>query len=91
FIPERFHEEFLSDLRTRRPVVLILGAAEGESITRGMDLVREQAPFMLDYLNENYVPLEQITDKIPDDWTWYGVFCRFLIRKDRMDDLVEAF
>jgi len=91
FIPERFHEEFMLDLRTERPVVLILGAAEGESITRGMDLVRERAPFMLDYLSENYIPLEQITDKIPAEWTWYGVFCRFLIRKDRADDLIESF
>jgi hypothetical protein len=89
-IPERFRERFLYDLRSRRPVIIILGAAEEESITRGdLDLARERAPFMLSALQEGYIPLEDIAEKMPSDWFWYGKDCSFLVRRDRTDEIIE--
>ncbi|MFH1738718.1 MAG: glycosyltransferase family 39 protein [bacterium] len=88
-MPERFREEFLDDLRSRSPVIIILGAAEGESISRGMELVEKQAPFMLPALEKDYIPLEEVVEEIPPEWFWYPRFCSFLIRRDKAEEIAE--
>ena len=87
-IPERFRERFLHDLRSRRPVIVILGTAEGESTGRGLELVHQRAPFMLSALEEGYILLENLVEELPPGWSWHGRFYSFLVRRDRAEEIV---
>lgn len=89
-VPERYHQRFLADLKNHRPAVIILGSPEGESTSPGMDLVEEYTPYVVPFLQEEYVPLEEVIEHVPDDWHWHGRFCSFLIRRDRIEAVRET-
>ncbi|MDP2897006.1 MAG: hypothetical protein Q8Q12_10690 [bacterium] len=91
-IREVHRERFLADLKERKPVLLIVSREERQFYFAGMEVVKNSAAsFLLPYLEENYVPLEDFypRSKIRRSlgWTWYGRMCSFLIRKDMTDEV----
>jgi hypothetical protein len=91
-ISEQMRQRMISDLKTRRPTLILLGTLEGgEREWLGMDLVNQRASFLRSYLDENYVPFEQIVSPIPSDWFWYQRDCSFLVRKDQVEAIRKRF
>jgi hypothetical protein len=85
-ISDEMRQRMIGDLKTRRPTLILLGTLEGgEREWLGMDLVNQRASFLRSYLDENYVPFEQIVSPIPSDWFWYQRDCSFLVRKDQAE------
>lgn len=95
-ISEAIRGRMMGDLRERRPTLIILGLLEGEREWRGMEIFdrREGAAFLRPYLEENYVPFEEIVSdvsKIPIAWFWYFNKCSFLVRKDQVEAIKKRF
>lgn len=89
---ERHRERFMSDLKTRRPVLVILAREERQIYFAGMDVIEKSAAaFLTSYLEENYVPLEKSYSRPwrREGWTWYRRICTFLIRKDMTEEVAR--
>jgi hypothetical protein len=91
---ERHRQRFLSDLRERRPVLIILARQERQIYFAGMEVVEKSAAaFLVPYLEENYTPLEDFypRSRIRRDigWTWYGRTCSFLMRNDMVEKVQQ--
>lgn len=95
-VRNRHQDRFMSDLRMRKPVLIILAREERQIYFAGTDVVKNSAAsFLLPYLEENYVPFESREicprSKIRRNlrWSWYGRYCSFLIRKDKTEEVVQ--
>jgi len=85
-ISQEMQQRMIADLNARRPTIILLGQLEGgERQWLGMDLVDQRAKFLRPYLDENYVPFEQVVSEVPRDWFWYETHCSFLVRKDQVE------
>jgi len=89
---KRHRERFLSDLKRRRPVLIILAREERQIYFAGIEVVENSAAaFLVPYLEEEYVSLEDFypRSKIRETlwWTWYGRICSFRIRKDKVEEM----
>jgi len=96
-VRERHRERLISDLRTRKPVLVILAREERQIYFAGMKVVEDSAAGkeVVAYLEENYVPFESRElcplSKIRRElgWSWYRAVCSFLIREDKMEEVRE--
>ncbi len=91
-IRKRHRDRLLEDLRTRKPVLVILACEERQIYFAGMDVVEESAAkFLAPYLEENYVPLEKFHRRPwrKEGWSWYRRICSFLIRKDMTEEVAR--
>ncbi len=90
---EEHRQRFMSDLKERRPVLIILAKEERQIYFAGLDVVEKNkaAAFLLPYLEENYTPFESFypRSKIRRDleWIWYGRTCSFLVRDDMVEEV----
>ncbi len=51
----------------------------------------EASPGLVDYLNVNYSPLEELIEDIPyDDWFWYDIRLLFLIRNENKSQKING-
>ena len=92
-IQDEHRERFLEDIKERRPVLLILAKEERQFYFAKMDVVKNSAAsFLLPYLEENYVALEDFYPRSRIrrslGWNWYGRVCSFLIRKDMTEEVL---
>ncbi|KPL08281.1 hypothetical protein AMJ85_08465 [candidate division BRC1 bacterium SM23_51] len=92
-ISEAIRQRMMDDLRARRPTLILLGLLEDEKEWRGMEMFDERkgAAFLRPYLEENYVPFEEIVPDIPIGWFWYFKTCTFLVRKNQVDAIKQRF
>jgi hypothetical protein len=93
-IGDKHRERFLNDLKGRKPVLLILAKEERQFYFAGMEVVKNSAAsFLLPYIEENYVPLEDFYPRSRIrrslGWNWYGRMCSFLIRKDMTEEVLR--
>jgi hypothetical protein len=88
---KRHRDRFLSDLKEKKPVLIVLAQEERQIYFGGIDVVKNSAAaFLLPYLEAHYVPFEGNVSSIRRirrdlEWAWYGRYFSFLVRKDKVE------
>jgi hypothetical protein len=78
-VKEIHRQAFLQDVRDKAPVVLLIDLKKRGVIDRFL-------PEFQAYIDEHYIPLEDLVDEIPTDkWFWYDAWLQFQIRKDKTE------
>ncbi len=75
-------------------MLIILAREERQIYFAGMEVVENSpANFLVPYLEENYVSLEDFyrLSRIRQNlgWSWYRRYCSFLIRRDKTEEVKQ--
>lgn len=102
-IRKRHKDRFLTDLRKRRPVLIILAREERQIYFAGMEVIEKSpAKFLVSYSEDDdgqhiylagieYVPLQKFYRRPwrKEGWSWYRRICSFLIRGDMTEEVAR--
>lgn len=83
---QRFYQQFITDLNTRQPVLLIMDSTVMDS-DEPLDWIRSFSQETADAIQESFTPLsDQYENVIPEDeWFWHDINVSFWIRNDRLE------
>lgn len=94
-VKDRHIHQFLSDLQTRQPTLLLLDLSKMDS-SDPLDRIRQRAPEALPYVQENYIPLRDALSpeemkEFSEPLFWYDAAMVFWVRKDQVEDIRERY